>query len=112
MIHSDQDGLRQVLINVLLNAAEATPAGKQGRIQVRWVGSAKQLAIMIEDEGSGIGERDPEELFQPFITSKTRGTGLGLAVSRQIVESLGGSIKLANRQGAGARCTIQLPINH
>jgi C4-dicarboxylate-specific signal transduction histidine kinase len=69
----------------------------------------KQVMIDVEDNGTGLGDRDPEDLFQPFMTTKMKGTGLGLAVSRQIVERLGGSITLSNRREGGARCAIKLP---
>jgi signal transduction histidine kinase len=68
------------------------------------------LIAEIEDSGSGLGGRDPEELFQPFATTKAKGTGLGLPISRQIVERLGGTMDLADRPDGGARCTITLPL--
>jgi C4-dicarboxylate-specific signal transduction histidine kinase len=70
----------------------------------------KSLLIRIDDSGAGLGSKTSEELFQPFVTTKARGTGLGLAVSKQIVERLGGSLRLENLPHGGARCTIILPI--
>ncbi len=104
---ADPDGLRQVLLNVFLNAVEASPP--KSRIEVRIESSEKSHLIEICDEGTGIGNQDPEELFQPFVTTKTRGTGLGLAVSRQIIERLGGTIGLHSRQPKGTVCRIVLP---
>ncbi len=63
----------------------------------------------IIDSGDGISPHVRSRLFQPFVTSKTRGTGLGLAVSRRIIEALGGTITIANAPGKGARCTIRIP---
>jgi signal transduction histidine kinase len=108
-LSADEDGLRQVLMNVLLNAVEASPAGGKVSIVLHPDRNLKLLRTEIEDRGSGLGERDPEELFEPFITTKTRGTGLGLAVSRQILESMGGRITLANRPGGGTRCVVDVP---
>jgi len=104
---ADPDGLRQVLINIFLNAVEA--AGPGSKIDVAIESSQQRHLIEICDEGAGIGDQDPEELFQPFVTTKTRGTGLGLAVSRQIVEGLGGTIELRNRKPRGTVCRITLP---
>jgi two-component system sensor histidine kinase HydH len=108
-IRSDVDGLRQVLLNVLLNAVQATPDDGAVRVAARAIDGARDIELIVEDEGPGLLGRDPEELFSPFATTKTRGSGLGLAVSRQIVEQLGGSIRIADRPQGGARCTITLP---
>lgn len=108
-IHSDADGLRQVLLNVLLNAVQATPGGGAVRIAARAIDGARAIELVVDDDGPGLRGRDPEDLFSPFATTKTRGSGLGLAVSRQIVEQLGGSIRIADRPQGGARCTITLP---
>jgi len=108
-IRSDEDGLRQVLLNVLLNALDFTPPGGKVSIKVRSESGLKMVVTEVVDPGPGIGSRDPEGLFEPFITTKAKGTGLGLVVSRQVVESLGGTITIANLPGGGARCRICLP---
>lgn len=106
---SDAEGVRQVLLNVLLNAVDASP--RDGTILLRAARDAGDgsVSLRVEDAGPGLGGRDPEDFFQPFVTSKARGTGLGLAVSRQIVEQLGGTITLTDIPGGGARCSIRLP---
>ncbi len=106
-LRSDPAGMRQVLLNVLLNALEASPPG--GAIGVTLAREGGLLEIRVDDAGPGFGGRDPEELVRPFVTGKTRGTGLGLAVSRQIMERLGGSLTLGPNPGGGARCTLRLP---
>ncbi|MGD8330385.1 MAG: ATP-binding protein [Acidobacteriota bacterium] len=108
-IRSDADGLRQVLLNVLLNAVQATPTGGTVRVAARALDSAQAIEVNVEDDGPGLQGRDPEELFSPFATTKTRGSGLGLPVSRQIVEQLGGSIRITDGPQGGACCTINLP---
>jgi signal transduction histidine kinase len=110
-IHSDPAGLRQVLINVIINAVEASPPGGVVVMQIIRDERNRSIVIQIDDEGTGLGDRNPEELFQPFITTKARGTGLGLAISRRIMDSLGGSIQLGNDPQGGARCSIQLPLH-
>jgi signal transduction histidine kinase len=109
LIESDENGLRQVMLNIFLNALEATPQGHSVAVRVTKQEGSRELRLEVDDSGPGLGTRNPEELFQPFATSKIQGTGLGLAVSRQIVEALGGTLTLANRPGGGARCTLRLP---
>jgi two-component system sensor histidine kinase HydH len=110
-IKSDPGGLRQVLLNVIINAVDASPAGSTVVLRIVRDESNRFIIIQVDDAGQGLGERDPDELFQPFVTTKTHGTGLGLAVSRQIVESIGGSLTLGNHLQGGARCSIQLPLH-
>ena len=103
---ADSDGLRQVLLNVLGNALDAS--GGPGAVEVTLTEQGPMMEIAVSDRGSGLGEENPEDFFQPFRTTKTQGSGLGLAVSRQIVEALGGRISLENRPGGGAICRIRL----
>jgi signal transduction histidine kinase len=109
-VHSDPHGLRQVLLNVILNAVDASPAGSAVVLQILRDAHNRSAVIQVDDSGKGLGESDPEDFFQPFVTTKTRGTGLGLAISRQILESLGGNMTLENNPQGGARCSIRLPI--
>ncbi len=109
-IRSDKNGLRQVLLNVFLNGIESTQPGGRVTIKLGTQAGGRVVVTEVDDDGPGIGSRDPEELFEPFVTTKTKGNGLGLAVSRRILESLGGTITLANRQIGGARCRIQVPV--
>jgi signal transduction histidine kinase len=107
-IESDPDGLRQVTWNLLLNALDATPSG--GDVWVHLSRSSNGLVmIQIEDSGAGLGDSDPEQFFEPFVTTKMQGSGLGLAVSKQIIEGLGGELKLENRAEGGARSIVLLP---
>jgi two-component system sensor histidine kinase HydH len=107
-IRSDPDGLRQVLLNILLNALHASPEEGRVTLAARRDGVSGQVLIEVSDNGPGLQGTEPEELFQPFTTTKAQGTGLGLAISRRIVTSLGGTISLTDREGGGARCTIRL----
>jgi signal transduction histidine kinase len=110
-LRSDPAGLRQVLLNVLINAIDATPANGVVGLTTRIDESHKSLLIHVDDSGAGLGRNNPAELFQPFVTTKARGTGLGLAISKRIVEKLGGSLNLENLAQGGARCSIELPMN-
>jgi len=111
LIQSDESGLRQILLNVLLNAMDATQPGGAITVRVRRDEKADALLIDVDDSGPGFGDRDPEELFQPFATTKIKGTGLGLPISRRIAERLGGSLQLVGRPEGGARCTLRLPLH-
>jgi signal transduction histidine kinase len=110
-LRSDPAGLRQVLLNVFINAIEVSPANGIVRLTAYRDKDHNAVRIQIDDEGEGFGLKDPETLLQPFVTTKARGTGLGLAVSKQIIESLGGSLNLENLPQGGARCSILLPMS-
>jgi two-component system, NtrC family, sensor kinase len=99
--------LRQVLVNLVRNAAEA--AGPGGRVAVRVSGDAASVRVDVEDDGPGIGDAAAARLFEPFFTTKDRGTGLGLAVSRAIARAHGGDVTGETRASGGACFTLRLP---
>lgn len=108
---TDADALRQVILNGLRNAAEASPPGSEVVVVLELLPRNGCFALEIRDHGPGIGGQDPAELFLPFRTSKVReGTGLGLAVAKRIVDGLGGRIELSNREPRGAVFRIVLPL--
>lgn len=106
----DPQQLQQVFLNLLLNAADATPEG--GRITVNTCHDKKEGTIVVEvhDTGKGIPDELTERIFQPFFTTKGKGTGLGLAVSKRIVEEHGGTITASNHVSGGAVFRVVLPI--
>ncbi|WP_127586093.1 PAS domain-containing sensor histidine kinase [Paenibacillus koleovorans] len=109
-IQCDENQLKQVFINFVKNAIEAMPAG--GQIQVR-IERKQQLAVVsVQDQGCGIPEERLASIWQPFFTTKEKGTGLGLMVSYSIIENHHGTIQVASRQGIGSTFVIQLPILH
>ena len=110
IIRSDPSGLRQILLNVLMNAIDAMPQGGTVELTAGLNESDKSIVIRVDDSGPGLGQSNPDEFLRPFVTTKVRGTGLGLAISKQIAERLGGTLKLENLPGGGARCSIILPI--
>ena len=79
---------------------------------MRWEQYERKVALMVED--NGIGLLNPSNVFVPFYTTKPGGSGIGLVLSQQIAEAHGGSIELANRQGAPRGClvTVMLPYRH
>ena len=111
-IWSDAYQLRQVLINLLTNAIHAT--GPKGRIKITLQKDGEQAMLSIQDTGQGIPQEDLERIFEPFYSTKPtgEGTGLGLFVTRGIVEKLGGTIEAESRLGEGTVFRIKLPRVH
>jgi two-component system, NtrC family, nitrogen regulation sensor histidine kinase NtrY len=103
----DRSQLEQALINLVRNAADAA-LETGGGVRVRWRRNGRDLLIEVEDDGPGIAHT--ENLFVPFFTTKEGGSGIGLVLARQIIEAHGGSLRLANREGArGAIAIVRLP---
>lgn len=96
LIQADAAQLEQLLINLINNAIEATSETK-GNVEISWRYENSALEICIEDEGQGI--TNPANLFVPFFTTKPKGSGIGLILSRQIAEAHGGFLTLQNREG-------------
>ncbi len=96
VIPGDVDQLDQMLINLLCNAADAS-LETGGGVSVRWTVSKGQVEVLVEDEGLGLA--NDSNLFVPFFTTKPRGSGIGLVLSRQIAEAHGGTLVLRNRTG-------------
>lgn len=105
--------IQQVLFNLLLNAGEAMEHSEPPRqLTVRTARAQDMVQVIVEDSGPGLSSADLSHLFEPFYTTKPahQGTGLGLYISRQIVEAHGGRISGENRSdGRGARFTVELP---
>jgi len=99
--------LRQILVNLVRNAAEA--AGSGGRVSVRVAAHEGGVEVVVEDTGAGIPPAQRARLFEPFFTTKPRGTGLGLAVSRAIARAHGGDLAADATPGGGARFALRLP---
>jgi two-component system NtrC family sensor kinase len=106
----DADQMRQVAINLILNAGAAMPAG--GKLIVRTCRDDEGYAtIIFQDNGAGIPPENLGKIFEPFFTTKARGTGLGLAITRQIIEQHQGKIEIDSEVGQGTTVIIKLPIN-
>jgi nitrogen fixation/metabolism regulation signal transduction histidine kinase len=107
-IHADGGQLDQLLINLVRNAVDATLEGN-GAVEVGWETRNGQLDVWVRDEGAGLA--DTANLFVPFYTTKPEGSGIGLALSRQIAEAHGGALTLSNRvSGNGCEARLSLPV--
>jgi two-component system sensor histidine kinase HydH len=99
--------VRQLLINLFSNALQATAAG--GAIQASATEEGRMVVLQVRDGGAGFTKEAMERAFDPFYTTRPRGSGLGLAVCRKIAEGCGGRISAANAAGGGAVLTVWLP---
>lgn len=107
-VQADGDQLEQLLINLIRNAVDAS-LETDGEVTVEWDGRDGQLEVRVADEGPGLA--GTANLFVPFFTTKPRGTGIGLVLSREIAEAHRGTLVLRNRKnGRGAEALLRLPL--
>jgi signal transduction histidine kinase len=107
-VKANKDLIRQVLENIILNACEAM-AG-QGTISISLYQEGQNVVISVKDSGPGIKEKDKPHIFMPFFTTKTKGTGLGLALCEKIITAHGGKITFHTQKGKGTTFYIYLPM--
>ena len=105
IIMADTDMLYQAFLNVFINAMQAMPNG--GDITVKAKSSNNSVWIAVEDQGNGITDKDMEKIWDPFFTTKDKGTGLGLGIVKNIIEAHQGNVRIENRAEGGARVSIR-----
>lgn len=110
-VYVDKDQIQQALINLILNAAEATNPGATVTVSTAFNPAEEVVEVAIRDSGKGIGAEVLDKIFDPFFTTKESGTGLGLAITHGIIERHGGTIDVQSNPGHGSTFTIKLPIN-
>jgi len=108
----DADQIMQVLINIVLNGIQATPAGGLVKVDCRTIDhdNTRYCQVEVWDTGPGVPQEQLEAIFNPFFTTKEKGTGLGLPIAHRVVAEAGGFITVESKQGMGTRFLIHLPI--
>jgi two-component system, NtrC family, sensor histidine kinase PilS len=106
----DAQQFRQILWNLCLNAVEAMPEGGELRVAVAARGDT--LEVTVSDTGEGIAANDIAHVFEPFFSTKSEGTGLGLALVHRVVQEHGGDIDVRSSSGLGTTFTLTLPFRH
>jgi signal transduction histidine kinase len=106
-LQADQDLLYRAILNIVVNAIQAMEDG--GTIQINVEEEKDTYQIEIEDTGCGISEENLKKIFNPFFTTKERGSGLGLSIVRKIIEGHNGRVAINSREGEGTKVRVQLP---
>ena len=104
----DEDRIRRVLINLVENAIQADAT--ENPVEISTAKTVDFIELIVRDHGSGIPEKLREKIFEPYFTTKKSGVGLGLAITRKMIEEHGGEIRVASEPGTGTAFTIRLPI--
>ncbi len=107
IVRGDGEKLRQAFLNIVINALQATPSG--GNVNILLNTFESGLEITFRDSGAGIAPDDLQRIFEPFYTTKPDGTGLGLAVTRKIIEAHGGTLVVESEPGNGTTVVVRLP---
>jgi signal transduction histidine kinase len=107
-VWADGDQLKQVFLNLMLNAVQAMDAGGRLRSSTRL--AAGGVVVEIEDTGPGIAPEVLDRLFEPFVTTRAGGTGLGLPISLRIIEGHSGELRMESKAGTGATAIVWLPV--
>jgi polar amino acid transport system substrate-binding protein len=106
--------IEQVIVNLLVNASQAMPEDRRGRITVRSRAQDGDVVVEVEDDGKGMNESTIKQIFEPFFTTKRAkgGTGLGLAIAYRIIEEHRGHISVRSAPGVGTTFMLRLPVGH
>ncbi len=103
------DQIKQVFLNLVLNAVEAMPSG--GELRITTEREDGSIRVSFCDTGVGMPPEVLRQLFEPFFSTKPDGTGLGLAVSHEIITQQGGRLEAESKPGKGSRMTVTLPVS-
>lgn len=113
VIQGDADKLTQILLNVILNAAQFTPegGGVDVRCEERTLPHGRFAVVIVRDQGPGIAEADRERIFDPFFSTRENGTGLGLSIASRLIDEHRGYIEVASSPGQGAEFLLFFPLS-
>ncbi len=109
IVRADEDGLQRVLVNLIVNAAEASPPESTVCVEVVAAPEVQQVELRVSDHGPGLPEAVRDRIFDPFFTTKPHGTGLGLTIAHRLIEAYGGTLTAGNGPEGGAEFVIALP---
>ncbi|MGI9333203.1 MAG: two-component system sensor histidine kinase NtrB [Gammaproteobacteria bacterium] len=110
-VEGDESLLGQALANIINNAIEATPEGGRVGISARPQPGAGIIAVQVDDTGCGLAADQLEQVFKPFVTTKNRGLGLGLPLTRRLLQRMGGAIELSSTLAQGTTVNIELAVS-
>jgi two-component system NtrC family sensor kinase len=110
-LRANKDQLKQVFLNLVLNAVEAMPGGGKLQIATRVERKGRLACIALRDDGVGLAPEVREHIFEPFYTTKSQGTGVGLSISYGLIEQHGGDIQVESTEGQGSCFTVELPVH-
>lgn len=110
-VDGDEEKIHQVMLNLLINALEASDPGSTVHVRLAADGERGIALVTVDDHGPGIPESDKAKVFEPFFSSKPSGTGLGLAIAKSIVERHGGAISLEGKSDGGTVAAVELPLS-
>jgi two-component system sensor histidine kinase AtoS len=109
-VHGDAEALYRAFSNLIINAIQAMPNGGTLCISSKLDSSSSSVEIIFKDTGIGMDELTAKNIFNPFFTTKDKGVGLGLALTRKIIEDHRGTIEVVSEKGTGTTFTILLPV--
>jgi two-component system sensor histidine kinase AtoS len=109
-ITADPLQLQQVFMNLIINAAEAMPSGGTITVRTSYDPVTRALQVSVTDNGEGVDPDVVDKIFQPFYTTKSKGSGLGLSITKRLIEQHGGSIRAVNNLDRGVSFLIDLPV--
>jgi signal transduction histidine kinase len=115
MLHADPRQVEQVLGNLVINACQAmcsTVSPVDGELLIKAHQEQEMIAIAVKDNGMGIPSENMDKIFEPLFTTKAKGIGLGLAVSRKLAEANGGRIEAQSEVGKGSTFILVLPVHN
>lgn len=108
-IMADPMQLKQIFMNLMLNAVDAMPDGGTLSVRTSFYPEVQYLKVELSDTGNGIDSATMAKIFNPFFTTKAKGTGLGLSITKRLVEEHGGRIRIESNRSGGITCTVSLP---
>jgi signal transduction histidine kinase len=109
-IHADPEQIGRVFTNIIKNAIQSIPSDREGVIEVFYEIKNKEAIISIKDNGDGMSDEVKSKIFVPSFSTKNSGMGLGLAISKKIIENCGGKIKFISTKGKGSTFTVAIPL--